>query len=243
MAKVVWISAGISSFIAGYLERDTVDKYIYIDVEDQHEDSMRFIKDCERILGKEIEILRSSEYSCVEDVCRKTGMINTPYGAPCTGMLKKKVRKEWENRYYMETGRMDLTYVWGYDVTEKRRAEHMVENFPEFSHCFPLIERNLHKEDAHGLAKSLGLKRPLMYDLGYPNNNCIGCVKGGMGYWNKIRKDFPDVFRKRALMERELGHSCINGCFLDELDPDAGRNTEIFPECSLFCFIAQQEGA
>ncbi len=38
-----------------------------------------------------------------------------------------------------------------------------------------------------------------MYDLGYPNNNCIGCVKGGMGYWNKIRKDFPEVFQKRAV--------------------------------------------
>ena len=32
-----------------------------------------------------------------------------------------------------------------------------------------------------------------MYDLGYPNNNCIGCIKGGMGYWNRIRKDFPDI--------------------------------------------------
>lgn len=31
-----------------------------------------------------------------------------------------------------------------------------------------------------------------MYDLGYANNNCIGCVKGGIGYWNKIRIDFPE---------------------------------------------------
>ena len=85
--KVVWLSAGISSFIAGYLTRDTVDKYIYIDVKDQHPDSMRFIKDCEKILGKEVEILRSDKYSCVEDVCRDTGMVNSPYGAPCTGML------------------------------------------------------------------------------------------------------------------------------------------------------------
>ena len=243
MTKVVWLSAGISSFIAGYLTRETVDRYIYIDIKDQHPDSIRFIKDCEKILGKEVEILRSEKYSCVEDVCRDTGMVNSPYGAPCTGMLKKAVRKKWENEYYMSTGRMDLCYVWGFDMKEKRRAEHMIQNFPEFKHEFPLIERSLSKEDAHGLAMKLGLKRPRMYDLGYPNNNCIGCVKGGKGYWNKIRKDFPEVFERRAKMERDIGNSCINGCFLDELDPDVGRNIEVFPECSLFCFIAQQEGA
>lgn len=59
-----------------------------------------------------------------------------------------------------------------------------------------------------------------MYDLGYPNNNCVGCVKGGMGYWNKIRVDFPEVFERRARQEREIGHSCIKGVFLDELDPN-----------------------
>lgn len=43
--KVVWLSAGVSSAIAGYLA-DDVDEYIYIDIEDQHPDSMRFIHDC-----------------------------------------------------------------------------------------------------------------------------------------------------------------------------------------------------
>ena len=62
-----------------------------------------------------------------------------------------------------------------------------------------------------------------MYDLGYPNNNCIGCIKGGMGYWNKIRTDFPDVFEHRAKLEKELGFSILkdshgNPVFLDELE-------------------------
>ena len=50
--KVCWISAGVSSFMAGYLAGD-VDKWIYIDIADQHEDSMRFIRDCEKAIGKE----------------------------------------------------------------------------------------------------------------------------------------------------------------------------------------------
>jgi hypothetical protein len=86
---------------------------------------------------------------------------------------------------------------------------------------------------------NIGLKRPAMYDLGYPNNNCIGCVKGGMGYWNKIRVDFPEVFESRAKLERKLNCSCINGIFLDELEPDRGKsNIEIFPECSIMCYLA-----
>ena len=43
--KICWVSAGISSFMAGYLAGD-VDEWIYIDIADQQEDSIRFIKDC-----------------------------------------------------------------------------------------------------------------------------------------------------------------------------------------------------
>ncbi len=239
--KVVWLSAGISSFISGYLIRETVDEWIYIDVADQHPDSMRFVKDCEKILGTSVTILRSSKYEDVEDVCRKRGIINTPHGAACTGALKKAVRNEWERNFMKEHGHMNLTYVWGFDMNEYKRAEHMKENFPEFSHEFPLIDRHLSKEDAHTLSNMLGLKRPVMYDLGFPNNNCVGCVKAGMYTWNLVRKHFPEVFEKRAKLERDLGHSCINGVFLDELDPDAGRPNEVTPECSIFCHLAESQ--
>ena len=37
--KVVWLSSGVSSFVAGYLAKD-VDEWIYIDIEDQHPDSI-----------------------------------------------------------------------------------------------------------------------------------------------------------------------------------------------------------
>ena len=60
--------------------------------------------------------------------------------------------------------------------------------------------------------------------------------QGGRGYWNKIRRDFPEVFERRAKQEREIGHSCIKGVFLDELDPESGRmETEIMPACSFDC--------
>lgn len=233
--KVCWISAGVSSFIAGYLERDTIDKFIYIDIEDQHPDSMRFIKDCEKLLGKEIETLKSP-YGSVENAVKACGLfriVHTGF-APCTAWLKKRVRKEWEEAH----SDYDITYVWGMDCNEKHRADNLKETMSEYEHDFPLIERNLTKEEAHGICEKLGVKRPMMYDLGYNNNNCVGCVKGGMGYWNKIRVDFPEVFEGRAKLERELNNKILKECFLDELDPNRGRmSEEISTECNIFCML------
>lgn len=239
--KVCWISAGVSSFIAGYIER--CDFYIYIDVKDQHPDSLRFIDDCERALDHEILRLKSERYDSTEDVFRARRFINSPAGAPCTKELKKYVRKKWENEFLRTYGIDEynqLTYIWGYDANEKLRAEHMIQNFPDFNHHFPLIDANMSKSSVHGyFDKHFNFKRPIMYDLGYNNNNCIGCVKGSAGYWNKIRIDFPDVFKARCELERDLNKTCINGIFLDELSPDAGRGQKIIiPDCDIFCQLS-----
>lgn len=235
--KVCWLSAGVSSFVAGYLAKN-VDEYIYIDIENQHPDSMRFIQDCEKALGRPVQILRPQLRS-VENAIRQSGFINRPVvGAYCTKLLKKRPRKEWE----LQHKDFDITYVWGFDFGERNRATRLQESMSEFEHEFPLIDKMLSKTDAHAILDNLGIKRPLMYDLGYSNNNCIGCPKGGMGYWNKIRIDFPEVFDRMEKLEREVGSSCINGVYLDELEPGRGRmEDEIMPDCSMMCYLAMMD--
>lgn len=235
---VCWFSAGVSSFVAGWLMRNEIDEYLYIDIKDQHPDTHRFIDDCSLILGKPIKKLKSTQYSTVQECIEAYGHVgNLRTGFyPCTNWLKKRVRKKWE----YEHRDYELTYVWGMDLAEKNRAERLCEGMPEFMHRFPLIEHGLTKQDAHAICSELGLKRPMMYDLGYSNNNCIGCVKGGAGYWNKIRKDFPKVFEDRARMERRIGNTILHNAdgpiWLDELDENAGRMTdEIMDDCSIFC--------
>ena len=226
---VSWFSAGVSSFIATWLMRDTIDKVLYIHIDDHHPDTLRFINDCQQALGFDIEHMQS-QYKSVDNVIQQFQFINSRYGARCTDILKKRVRKEWEH------GKTDLTYVWGYDASEQHRADRLIEAMPKQKHVFPLIEKGISKEETHGMLAELGIARPAMYDLGYRNNNCIGCVKGGMGYWNRIRVDFPDVFERMAKREREIGHTCINGVYLDELEPDRGRfETEIMEDCGIIC--------
>ena len=232
MKTVSWFSAGVSSAVATKLLIDEIDEIIYTHIEDQHPDTMRFVKECEEWFGKPIEILQSA-YKNVENVCLARRFINGPHGAPCTVCLKKKVRIEWEYNQPLDT---KLCYDWGMDCTEVDRAERLIDNMPNQTHKFPLVEQSISKEHAHEILYASGIKRPAMYDLGYHNNNCIGCVKGGMGYWNKIRVDFPEVFKARAKMEREIGASCIKGVFLDELDPKAGRHDkEVMDDCGIFC--------
>lgn len=235
---VSWLSAGVSSFIATYLIKDEIDEIYYIHIDDQEADTLRFIKDCEKALNKPIKILQNEQYKTVENAILGFGHIRNGRTMfyPCTNWLKKRVRKEqFENLHKDE----EITYVWGFDCTEISRAERLNISMPEFTHRFPLIEQNLTKEDCHALLTRLGIKRPKMYELGYQNNNCVGCVKGGMGYWNKIRQDFPEVFEKRAKLERKIGSSILKECYLDELEPTRGlEQEEIMEDCGIFCELA-----
>lgn len=233
MKHVSWFSAGVSSAVATKLAIDDIDEIIYTHIEDQHPDTTRFLKECEEWFGKEIQIMQSP-YKCVENALLGAGgkgYVNGVAGAPCTRFLKRRVRMEWELEQTEP-----LTYVWGMDADEQKRADRLFDLMPEQVHVFPLIENYITKEDAHGILVANGIERPAMYNLGYQNNNCIGCVKGGMGYWNKIRVDFPDIFKSRAKLERKIGGTCIKGVYLDELDPERGRkDMPICGECGILC--------
>jgi hypothetical protein len=234
---ISWFSAGVSSAVATWLVRDQLDKIIYTHIDDQHPDTMRFVKDCEAWFGKPVEILQSP-YKSVQSACQAVSYVNGTRGAACTNLLKRRVRKEWESNHQWFNS---FRYVWGMDCTEQKRCERLRESMRDIEHVFPLLDNGITKEEAHGILAKAGIKRPAMYGLGYRNNNCIGCVKGGKGYWNKIRVDFPQVFKERAAMEREIGGTCINGTWLDELDPDAGRDDgPVLEECGAMCEMVEQ---
>jgi len=238
---VSWFSAGVSSAVATKLMIEQIDKIIYQHIDDMEDDTMRFVRDCEAWFGKPIEI-RQSPYKSVENawLCSGLRRPSTPGGfAPCTNYLKRRDRKEWESQHrFFNTFR----YVWGMDAGEQNRADRLIEAMREDEQVFPLIERGLTKADAHGILREAGIRRPRMYDLGFPNNNCVCCVRGGMGYFNLCRKVFPNKYWERARLERKAGGSCINGVYLDELDPDAGRDCKIIlPECGAMCEMASDE--
>ena len=86
--------------------------------------------------GKEVEILQSQTYSNVNDACLAIGYVNSPYGAPCTKVLKKRVRHDWERKQDC-----NFRYVWGLDADEEDRADRIIKTMHESNHVFPLIDK------------------------------------------------------------------------------------------------------
>lgn len=182
--------------------------------------------------------------STLMPVWKKTGWLVGINGARCTTELKKLVRRKFE--------RPDDIQIFGFTADEQDRADLFKRNNPEIDARFPLIERSLTKADCHAVLDKHGIAPHAMYALGYRNANCLGCVKGGIGYWNKVRVDFPDVFDRMAQLERELDVAILKDrrggvrkrLFLDELPHGTGRyEKEPSVECGLVCGSVYDETA
>lgn len=159
------------------------------------------------------------------------------HGAPCTIELKKEARYLWEL-----TNSPDF-HVLGFTFDEKGRFKRF--QLGERENTLPvLIDLELTKQDCHNMIIEAGIKPPRVYEMGYPNANCIGCVKAtSPTYWNHVRQQHPEVFEKRAVLSRKLGARLVRykgkRIFLDELPIDAiGRSMKTMQiECGIFCDI------
>ena len=237
----VWFSCGAASAVAAYWTR-----WIYKDrchvrilntpVAEEDPDNLRFRADVEKWLGHPVETVVADKFpdSSAATVWTYKQAMSFPKGAPCTTELKKRARQEWEQRVgadYM---------VLGFTADEVGRHDALAKSDPQ--PILPvLIDIGWTKEDCYNFLVREGVKPPRMYDLGYPNANCVGCVKAtSPTYWNLVRRQHPTVFEARAQQSRELGVKLVRvkgvRRFLDELDPKArGNKLKSMPECSLFC--------
>ena len=245
MSRIVcWFSCGAASAVATKLAiAENAGRLplvvAYTEVKNEHPDNSRFLRECQDWFGQEIIILRNQVYDAdIMQVFRRERFIVGPKGAPCTRLLKR-----WPRMLFEQEGD---TQVFGFTSEERDRAARFAAREAHMRMSTPLIDRGMAKADCQALLWAEGIRLPAMYELGYRNNNCIGCVKGGKGYWNKIRVDFPDRFAEMARLEREIGASVIHDdkgpVYLDELPPDAGRHEELPDiECGVFCQMARGE--
>ena len=213
--------------------KDNVKLY-YIVIDSAHWDNERFIRDCEKWIGTKVIKVQSEKFCDQFDVIKKRRYINGPTGAPCTSELKKKVRHSVEDLVDYDG------QIFGFEFEKKEinRAIRFSQQHPDTKPLFPLIDRKMSKEQCAELLLINGIKLPKMYELGFHNNNCIMCVKGGKGYANKVREHFPDYFDRMSKLEQEIGASCIKGTFLKDLKPNEGRHDPpIVPNCGTFCEI------
>ena len=128
---ICWWSGGITSALACKLAIDLfgLDSCVFImlDTKNEHQDTYRFKKDCEKWYGKEIKSLTviGEKYDSIQDVWLKNKSLNVANGAICSSELKRDVRLKWEkgNEYKHQ--------VFGFDAKEVNRSVSMRLNHPQ----------------------------------------------------------------------------------------------------------------
>lgn len=247
MTRIVChFSCGAASAVATKLMlAEYPDRVVIVNafVKEEHADNRRFLADCEKWFGHEITVLRDSKFGAsTHEVWRRKQFMEGLKGAPCSKALKRDL---------LDAFRLpgDVSII-GYTAEEVGRFERFFDRGADVQARAPLIERGLTKADCLAIVERAGIELPLMYRLGYHNANCIGCVKGGEGYWNKIRVDFPVEFGQIADIQESIGPGAYlfrnrgTGVrySLRELPPDSGRYQDE-PEiaCSFFCEAAEAD--
>lgn len=239
---VVWFSNGAASAVAW---QETLRRYgnmctvlgVNNPVAEEDSDNLRFGADVARWLARPLIKHVNPEFpaASAEDVWRRERAMVFPFGAPCTRALKKHARQDFEKR-----NRVDWN-VLGFTSEEKSRYDRFT--LTERTNVLPiLIEAGLTKQDCLDRLVAAGIRPPRVYAEGYPNANCIGCVKSqSPTYWNLVRVTRPEVFEARARLSRELGVRLVmhrgERIFLDELSPEAkGASLKSHRvECGIFC--------
>jgi hypothetical protein len=237
----VWFSCGAASAVAA---KKTIEKYGEVNtilivnnpVLEEDVDNIRFLCDVEDWLGKEIVFAKNTKADTTSAtvVWEKRKFMSGIHGAPCTIVLKKEARQEFERNHHIDF------HVLGFTYDEKHRHERFIKF--ERDNVIPvLIDEKITKQECFEIITQAGIKLPRIYSLGYPNANCIGCVKATSAtYWKLVREKHPTVFAARAEQSRRLGVRLLRykgkRIFLDELPEKvkAGGKIKSF-NCNIFC--------
>jgi 3'-phosphoadenosine 5'-phosphosulfate sulfotransferase (PAPS reductase)/FAD synthetase len=234
---VAWFSCGAASAVAAKLAIETYGSLVvpvYCDTSaSEHPDNVRFMREVAAWLRSPITVLHSPTYRDIDDVFERTRYMAGVKGARCTVEMKKVPRFQFQEP--------DDTHVFGFTAEETGRITNFAANNPELDLFFPLQHFGVTKADCFARLTEAGIALPVMYGLGYRNNNCIGCVKATSArYWNMIRRDFPAVFDRRAEQSKRLGVRLTRmnsvRIFLDELPAnylgaEELENISCGPEC------------
>jgi hypothetical protein len=235
-----WFSCGAASAVA---VKKGIEKYgnshiiliVNNPVIQEDSDNIRFMNDVSNWIGYPITIASNKNFptNSIVDVFNKRKYMSGVLGAPCTQQLKKEARYQFEKE-----NRIDF-HVLGFTVDELERHNRFIKF--ERNNVIPvLIDLGLTKNDCFKILEDAGIELPKVYKMGYPNANCIGCVKSqSPTYWNHVRKNHPEVFEERADQSRRLKCKLVRRkgqrIFLDELLPtDKGRAMKSY-ECGIFC--------
>lgn len=206
---IVALSGGLSSAYVAKLAFDEYEKEDIIlyfnDTKWEHEDLYRFLNDISTHFNH--EIFYDSDGRNPEDVFFDEKFLGNSRIATCSKILKA----ERLQRFYNDG---DII-LFGINNNEKSkdRDKRLIDLYSNVSRIkkkdcflrFPLIEKNITKEEILNYFQCNNIEIPKLYKLGFEHNNCSGgCVRAGKKQWKLLYEKLPDVFSERERVEREF---------------------------------------
>ena len=187
----------------------------------EHADIKRFKHDVADYLDLDITYANADNFEEMTplEVARKKRGFQVGNGQCfCTSYLKTEPFMKWLKNNYPSAPfepRNDITVLYGFDMNEQHRIQRRIGilSAQGYATDYPLAlwDRTIERTE------DIGINRPITYRV-YKHANCVGCLKSKKQHWYCVYCLRPDIFTEAKAAELELGHSIINGGFLEEFE-------------------------
>lgn len=230
---IVGFSGGVTSaYCAAWaleeFDRDEV-VLLFHDTKEEDEDTYRFNREMSKYLGK--PITERSDGRSVTEVFRDEGAIANNRMAFCSRILKVEQFERYIKEIRVE-GITEIINVLGYTAMEPERQQRAYGRAVRDGYVvrFPLVEQGITKQACADWCLAVGVRPSSMYEWS-DHANCVGCVRGGKGYWLAVEKNRPEVFAQRVALEAEFGHTILKDTSLVDLSINGMKRPAKRREC------------
>jgi hypothetical protein len=199
-------SGGVGSWYAMRRLRDTVNPdnltLLFADTLIEDDDLYRFIGEAARdVVG---DLVRVADGRTPWEVFEDTKFIGNSRVARCSHILKQDVCRKWLEAN-CEPAR--TTIYLGIGIWEKERFDRAAELWLPWICKAPLCDTDDPRvfTDPFMELERRGIRKPRLYGLGFPHNNCGGfCVKAGQVHFKRLLENMPERYRYHEEQEERL---------------------------------------
>lgn len=203
---IVMMSSGVGSAVAGWrvAARYGTDRLtlLFADVNMEHPDNYRFLKEASAWVGGEFVILDNGGRT-IWDVFRDSRFIGNTRVDLCSRVLKREPMRKWLEE---NCDPADTVVHLGFDISEEHRIARAAPHWEPWRVEAPLCwEPVIWKDQAIERLARAGIEPPLLTRQGFPHANCGGgCVKAGIGQFKKLYELDLTTYAEWERNEREL---------------------------------------
>jgi hypothetical protein len=207
MQHVVMFSGGVGSWAAAKRVAATHGTanltLLFTDTKMEDPDLYRFLAESAANVGGELVTLADGRTPW--EVFKDVRYLGNTRIDPCSKILKRELSAAWLQEHCDPT---DTTCYVGIDWSEEHRFTRLRERWAArgWTYEAPMCEAPyLTKRQVFEWLAAEGLKRPRLYDLGFPHNNCGGfCIKAGQGHFAQLLETMPERYAEHEAQEEAL---------------------------------------